>query len=100
LSEADRQTLNQAFADYRPKVEIKEALLEDCADSQEESQVGLEEISRMNLDSFSIELQHQFYENETEHTPSEYKWSSLSLLEKWGANEAFKAEGLKPLPLF
>lgn len=100
MSETDRKTLNKAFADFRPKVEIKEASVEDRPDIEEEAQAGLEEISKMDLYSFDIKLEHQFYENETEHTPSKYKWSSLSFIEKWRTNNAFKTVGLKPLPLY
>ncbi len=54
LSETDRKALNKAFADFRPKVEIKEASVEDRPDIEEEAQAGLEEISKMDLYTHSI----------------------------------------------
>lgn len=77
LSKTDQQSINQRFTTYK-----------------------YDTIQRLDLSSFSLELQHRFYAHETEHVPDECKWSSLSFLEKCRKNTNFDEEGLKQLPLF
>lgn len=77
LSKTDQQSINQRFSEC------------NCAT-----------IQPLDLSLFSLELQHRFYAHETEHVPDEYKWSSLSFLEKYRKNTNFDEEGLKQLPLF